>query len=86
MAASCPLRDFFVGSSGILRELPKDSRRFPEGFPKKTSKRQETARKESKIPGGVFIQIYFTELLYTLCIFSFQYPHICHVNSVSGAG
>jgi hypothetical protein len=84
--ASGFLRDFFVGSSGILRELPKDSERIPEGFPKKTLKRQETGTKNSKIPGRVFLKIYFTEALYTLCIFTFLQPHFCGVNRVSDIG
>jgi hypothetical protein len=33
---------FLYTSSGVLRELPKDSGRIPEGFPKKTIKKQET--------------------------------------------
>jgi hypothetical protein len=48
VSASGFLRDFFVRSSGILRELPKDSRRFPEGFPKKTIKRQATGTMKLK--------------------------------------
>jgi hypothetical protein len=39
---SCLLRGFFAHPSGVLRELPKDSGRIPEGFPKKTIKRQVT--------------------------------------------
>jgi hypothetical protein len=86
VSASGFLRDFFVGSSGILRELPKDSERIPEGFPKKTIKKNETGTMKSKMPGRVFLKIYFTEALYTLCIFAFLQPHFCEVNRVSGIG
>ncbi len=41
---------------------------------------------KSKIPGRVFLKIYFTEALYTLCNFPFLQPHFCHVNRVSGIG
>jgi hypothetical protein len=75
MSASGLLRDFFVGSSGVLRELPKDFRRFPEGFPKKTLKIQETDTKKSIIPDQVFFKIYFTEPLYTLCNAAFMKRH-----------
>jgi hypothetical protein len=70
------LRGFYAHPSGVLRELPKDSGRFPEGFPKKTIKKQETD----------INNIYFTEALYTLCNFTFLQPHFCHVNRVSGIG
>jgi hypothetical protein len=76
VAASYLLRDFFAHPSGVLRELPKDSGRFPEGFPKKTIKGQETNTKN----------IYFTEPLHTLCNFAFPEHHFCHANSVSGIG
>jgi hypothetical protein len=71
---SYPLRDFFGVSSGFLCRFfgnpsgaPEGFRGIPEGFPKKTLKRQETGTKKSKMPGRVFLKIYFTEALYTLC-------------------
>jgi hypothetical protein len=63
VAASCLLRGFFAHPSGVLRELPKDFRRFPEGFPKKTIQKQELGTMKSKIPSQVFLKIYFTEAL-----------------------
>jgi hypothetical protein len=65
VAASGFLRDFFAHPSGVLRELPKVSQRIPEGFPKKTIKKQETDTNN----------IYFAEALYTLCNFIFPEPH-----------
>jgi hypothetical protein len=75
-AASGFLRDFFVHPSGVLRELPKVSGRFPEELPKKPIKKQESDTKN----------IYFTEALYTLCNFTFLQPHFCSVNMISGIG
>jgi hypothetical protein len=39
---SRPIRYFFVYPLGVLRELPKVLGRIPEGFPKKTIKKQVT--------------------------------------------
>jgi hypothetical protein len=71
VAPSGFLRGFFTHPSGVLRELPKDSGRIPEGFPKKTIKKQETETKN----------IYFTEPLHALCNFAFIQPHFCDQQS-----
>src|SRR5664279_1553827 len=84
--ASCFLRDFFAHPSGVLRELPKDSGRIPEGFPKKTIKKHEPDTMKSEKPSRVFLKIYFTEALYTLCIFPFLQAYFCHINRDSGIG
>jgi hypothetical protein len=46
--APCLLRIFFAGSSGILRELPKDFRSAPKEFPKKKRKNQQSIPERSR--------------------------------------
>ena len=67
------LRGFFAHPSGVLRELPKVSERIPEGFPKKTIKRQGTNTKKIKLPGS-FLAGIIEYLFHRGSVHTLQFP------------
>ena len=70
VSASGWLRSFFIGSSGVLRELPKDSRRISEGFPKKPQKKHAYDTKQSGRSGQLLSYFQSKFILQRLCTYS----------------